>query len=84
MTTLLGLIASGIFLTRLIPQPVQLFRTRDTAGVSPLAALNATIAAVAWLIRGLEQHQPVVWVVSLAALVQSLLTVLPRLGKITR
>ncbi len=75
MTTLLGLIASGIFLTRLIPQPVQLFRTRDTAGVSPLAALNATIAAVAWLIRGLEEHQPVVWIVSLAALVPSLITV---------
>ena len=75
MTTLLGLIASGIFLTRLIPQPVQLFRTRDTAGVSPLAALNATIAAVGWLIRGLEEHQPVVWIVSLAALVPSLITV---------
>ena len=75
MTTLLGLIASGIFLTRFIPQPVQLFRTRDTAGVSPLAALNATIAAVGWLIRGLEEHQPVVWIVSLAALVPSLITV---------
>ena len=71
---LLGIIASGIFLVRLLPQPLRLARTGVSSGVSPLSGIHATIAAAAWLVYGVEAHLPLVWGVSVAALVPSLWT----------
>lgn len=70
----LGLIASAIFLVRLLPQPIWLARSGVAAGVSPLAGLNGTISALAWLAHGLEADLPIVWVVSAIALVPGLWT----------
>lgn len=69
LVTLLGLVASGVFLVRLLPQPIRLARSGVAAGVSPSAALNAVTSAMAWLAYGLLQHDPVIWVVSAFALV---------------
>lgn len=68
----LGIVASGVFLARLTPQPVRLARSGVADGVSALAALNALIAAVAWLVYGLVVDDPVVWVVSLLAVIPGL------------
>ena len=68
-TDVLGLVASAVFIARLTPQPVRLARSGVADGVSPLAALNAVIAAVAWLVYGLVVADPVVWIVSLVAIV---------------
>lgn len=64
----LALLASAVFLARLLPQPVRLARHGVAAGVSPLAALNAVVSAVAWIAYGLAAHLPVVWGVSVLAL----------------
>ncbi|MEI2652080.1 MAG: hypothetical protein V9G12_07980 [Microthrixaceae bacterium] len=45
-------------------------------GVSPLAALNAVIAALAWLVYGLVADDPVVWIVSMVAVVPGVWAVL--------
>lgn len=65
----LGLVASAVFLVRLLPQPLRLARHGVADGVSALAAFNAVVAAVAWIAYGLWVALPVVWVVSVAALV---------------
>ena len=65
----LSLVASAIFLLRLLPQPIRLWRTGQAAGVSAVAAANAVTSATAWLVYGLAEDLPVVWIVSLAALV---------------
>lgn len=65
----LALLASAVFLARLLPQPVRLARHGVAAGVSPLAALNAVVSAVAWIAYGLAAHLPVVWGVSVLALI---------------
>jgi len=71
----LSLLASAIFLIRLIPQPARLWRTGVTAGVSPVAAANAVTSASAWLIYGAARGLLVVWAVSVAALVPGAWTV---------
>ena len=73
--TALSLVASAIFLIRLLPQPARLWRTGVTAGVSPVAAANAVTSASAWLAYGLLHGLVVVWVVSVAALVPGVWTV---------
>lgn len=73
--TALSLLASVIFLIRLIPQPARLWRTGVTAGVSPVAAANAVTSASAWLVYGASRGLLVVWAVSVAALVPGLWTV---------
>lgn len=45
-------------------------------GVSPLAVLNAVIAALAWLVYGLVADDPVVWIVSMVAVVPGVWAVL--------
>ena len=45
------------------------------AGVSPLAALNALVSAGAWFAYGLSAGLPVVWGVSIAAMVPGVWTV---------
>ena len=69
MATALALIASAIFLVRLLPQPVRLARTGVAAGVSALGAINAVVSAGAWLAYGFSAGLPVVWGVSIVALV---------------
>jgi uncharacterized protein with PQ loop repeat len=73
--TVLSLVASAIFLIRLLPQPVRLWRTRVAAGVSPVAAANAVTSASAWLAYGLGHGLVVVWAVSVVALVPGVWTV---------
>jgi len=71
-TDVLGLVASAVFIARLTPQPVRLARRGVADGVSPLAALNALVSALAWFVYGLVADDPVVWVVSLVAVVPGL------------
>lgn len=71
----LSLVASAVFLVRLVPQPVRLWRTGVAAGVSAVAAANAVTSATAWLVYGLAHGLVVVWLVSIAALVPGLWTV---------
>jgi uncharacterized protein with PQ loop repeat len=66
-TTTLGILASAIFLIRLLPQPIRLARHGVSAGVSPLATLNALVADAAWIGYGLWAGLPIVWLVSVAA-----------------
>lgn len=65
----LALLASVVFLIRLLPQPVRLARRGSADGLSPLAALNALVSAVAWAAYGVAAHLPVVWTVSVLAVV---------------
>lgn len=64
----LAIVASVVFLVRLLPQPVRLARRGVAVGVSALAALNAVISALAWMAYGLQADLPVVWGVSVLAL----------------
>jgi len=48
---------------------MKLARTGVAAGVSPLAALNALVAAFAWVAYGLNAGLPVVWGVSVLAVI---------------
>ncbi len=66
---ILAIVASVVFLIRLLPQPMRLARSRVTTGVSPSAALNAVVSAVAWITYGALHRYPVVWGVSVLALV---------------
>lgn len=68
-TDALGYFASAVFLVRLLPQPIRLARDGRPAGVSALAALNAVVSAFAWTAYGLIAGLPVVWVVSILALI---------------
>src|SRR5690349_2612620 len=72
---LLGWLASILFISRLLPQPVRLVRTGLPEGVSPLAAINAVVSEAAWLLYGWEAGLVPVWAVSLAALVPGIWTV---------
>ena len=73
--TILALVASAVFLVRLLPQPIRLARTGSAAGVSALAALTSVLTTTAWLAYGLWAGLPVVWGVSVVALVPGLWTV---------
>ena len=75
-TDALGLLASGVFLVRLLPQPIRLARTGVAAGVSPLSALNSLLTMIAWVSYGLIVGLPLLWVVSAIALVPAVWTVL--------
>ena len=66
---LLAITASVVFLIRLLPQPIRLARSGVAAGVSSAAALNAVVSACAWIAYGLVQGLPVVWGVSVLALI---------------
>jgi len=67
--SVLAVVASTIFLVRLLPQPLRMARTGWTGGVSGLAALNGLVADVAWLSYGLAAGLAAVWLVSVAAMV---------------
>ena len=65
---ILALVASTVFLVRLLPQPIRLARSGVATGVSAAAALNAVVSAVAWIAYGTVRGFPVVWGVSVLAL----------------
>ncbi len=64
-----------MFLVRLLPQPVRLARTGVASGVSPLAALNSLLTMIAWVTYGLIAGLPLVWAVSVVALIPGVWTV---------
>lgn len=63
----LGWLASAVFLVRLLPQPLKLWRTGVPDGVSPLGAINGAVSDVAWLIHGIAVGLAPVWAVSALA-----------------
>ncbi|MHB1137813.1 MAG: hypothetical protein ACYC2O_02580 [Microthrixaceae bacterium] len=73
--TVLSIVAPAVYLARLLPQPVRLYRTGVAAGVSPLAAMNGVIGDVGWFGYGLSAGLPAVWTVAAAALVPAVWTV---------
>lgn len=81
---LLAVVASAVFLIRLLPQPIRLARSGVATGVSPSATLNAVVSAVAWIAYGAAQGLPVVWGVSVLALVPCTWQALLLRGHVTR
>jgi len=73
--TVLALVASAVFLVRLLPQPIRLARTGSVSGVSALAALTSVLTTTGWLAYGLWAGLPVVWAVSVVALIPGIWTV---------
>lgn len=71
LVDVLAVTASVVFLIRLLPQPIRLARSGVAAGVSSAAALNACVSALAWIAYGFVQGLPVVWGVSVLALIPS-------------
>ena len=71
----LAITASIVFILRLLPQPLRLARLGVADGVSPLASLNGLVATSAWLAYGLARGLPVVWIVSVIAVVPGAWTV---------
>ena len=69
LTDALAITASVVFLVRLLPQPIRLARSGVAAGVSAAASLNAVVSALAWIAYGLLEGLPVVWGVSVLALI---------------
>jgi uncharacterized protein with PQ loop repeat len=67
-TDALGWVGTALFLVRLLPQPLKLHRTGDTAGVSVQSALNALVSDAGWLVHGLVTGLAPVWVAAIAAL----------------
>ncbi|MCU0269238.1 MAG: PQ-loop repeat-containing protein [Acidimicrobiales bacterium] len=72
---LLGWLASAVFLVRLLPQPIRLWRTGTPQGVSPLAAMNSALSDLAWLLYGLGAGLVPVWLVAVLALPPGIWTV---------
>ena len=84
LLTALAVLASAVFLARLLPQPARLARSGVADGVSALAAMNALIGAAAWLAYGLAHTLPAVWIVSVFALIPCLWTVVLLRRRATR
>lgn len=72
---LLGWLASVVYLSRLLPQPVRLARTGLPEGVSTVAAMNAVISDAAWIAYGVQADLVPVWLVALAGVVPGVWTV---------
>ncbi|MCX7620144.1 MAG: PQ-loop domain-containing transporter [Acidimicrobiales bacterium] len=70
----LGWIASAVFLVRLVPQPIKLWRTGVPEGLSAMAALNGVISDVGWVLYGFSVALVPVWAVSVASLVPTVAT----------
>ena len=71
----LAIVASAIYLVRLLPQPIKTLRTGKVEGASWLGAANTLIADGAWFAYGLTAHIPPVWLVSIPAVAASAWTV---------
>jgi len=72
---LLGLLASVVYLSRLLPQPIRLARTGLPEGISTVAAMNAVISDAAWIAYGLQAGLLPVWLVALVGVVPGVWTV---------
>lgn len=72
---LLGWLASVVYLSRLLPQPVRLARTGLPVGVSTVAAMNAVISDAAWIAYGVQADLVPVWLVALVGVVPGVWTV---------
>lgn len=72
---MLGWLGSALFLARLVPQPVRIWRTGVAHGVSAQSALNAAVSDTAWLLYGLAAGLPPVWVCTALAIPLDLWTV---------
>jgi uncharacterized protein with PQ loop repeat len=72
---LLGWLASVVYLSRLLPQPVRLVRTRLPEGVSTVAAMNAVISDAAWVGYGLHAGLVPVWLVAALGVIPGVWTV---------
>jgi uncharacterized protein with PQ loop repeat len=64
----LGWMGSALFLARLVPQPVRLWRQGVSHGVSVQAAVNTMVSDVGWLGYGLVAGLPPVWVCATLAI----------------
>ena len=64
----IGLAGSILFLIRLVPQPVRLWRGGVPDGVSPQTALNMLVSDLGWMVYGLAVGLVPIWVVTLCAL----------------
>ena len=80
---LIGWIASGVFLARLLPQPIRLFRTGVPDGVSPLSAMNSQIANLGWFLYGIGVASVPIWLVAAVASVPTAWQVLLLRRRIT-
>src|SRR6516165_2932332 len=58
----LGWLGSALFIARLVPQPVRLFRHGVSHGVSAQSALDAVASDLGWFGYGLAAALPPVWV----------------------
>jgi uncharacterized protein with PQ loop repeat len=64
----IGLAGAILFLLRLLPQPVRLWRRGVPDGVSPQSALNMLVSDLGWMVYGLAVGLVPIWVVTLCAL----------------
>jgi len=71
----LGVLASIAFFARLTPQPIRLWRTGVPDGVSPMAAMNAAVSDLGWILYGTAAGLVPVWLTAVVALVPGLWTV---------
>src|ERR1700758_4057621 len=71
----LAMVASAIYLVRLLPQPIKTLRTGKVEGVSWLGGAHTPIAAGARFADGLTAHIPPIWLVSIPAVAASAWTV---------
>jgi uncharacterized protein with PQ loop repeat len=80
----IGLVASVVFLARLMPQPIRLARTGVPDGVSPLAMMNGVSSDIGWILYGLSVALLPVWGVAVVALVPGIWTVALLRSRVTR
>ena len=71
---LFGWLGGLIFVLRLVPQPLRLWRTGVRDGVSWLATVNGIVSTSGWLAYGVLVERPVLWVPSIVALVPEVVT----------
>ena len=84
LVNVLAVVAPLIYLVRLLPQPVRLWRTGVAAGVSPLSAMNGVIGDVGWVVYGISAGLPAVWAVCAFALIPAIWTVALLRPEVTR
>lgn len=79
----LGWLGSALFLARLVPQPVRIWRTGQSHGVSAQSAINAAVSDTGWLLYGVAASLLPVWVCTALAIPLDLWTALLLRDKVT-
>lgn len=74
LALLLAWIGTALFVVRLLPQPLHLWRHRNDAGVSATSLTNNLVSDAFWLPYGLVAGLPPVWFASVVAIPLDLLT----------